>query len=92
MYQGYSSFHWEGFMKKIILGIIGIIGSLLVLYGFFTRPKRVSSTTVIGGADGPTAIYVAEKVGNDFSIALIVIGVILVVIAVILFMKNRKKL
>lgn len=79
-------------MKKILLGIIGIIGSLLALYGFFTRPKRVSTSTVIGGADGPTAIYVAGKVGNDFSMALIAIGILLVVFAVILFMKNRKKL
>lgn len=56
--------------KKIIIGTSVIIGILLfVLTGIFvfitiTVNNKASSIGIIGGADGPTAIFVAEKIGD----------------------------
>lgn len=86
-----------GCMKKKVIGIIGGLGILwglgilCTLYGIFTRPKKVATITVIGEADGPTAIYLAGNVETDFSIAMIIIGAILVVITVFLLIKKHNK-
>ncbi|WP_394916838.1 oxaloacetate decarboxylase [uncultured Robinsoniella sp.] len=54
-------------MKKIIkiifilLGILGIIGIVFSIKTYFYKQKSI---TIIGGADGPTSIFIAGKVGN----------------------------
>lgn len=46
---------------------------------------------VIGGADGPTSIFLAGKVGSDISSGLIVLGIVFVVLTVILWFRKRGK-
>ena len=49
------------------------------------------SGAIIGGADGPTAIFVAGKIGDGFVISLILVGIILTVAAVAAYRKISKK-
>lgn len=48
------------------------------------------STTIIGGADGPTSIYLASTF-NPFELILCVAGVIIVVAGFIVWRKIRKR-
>ena len=45
--------------------------------------------SVIGGADGPTAVFVAGKLNGDFSIILILIGIVLLAVAAIVYWKKN---
>lgn len=78
-------------MKKIVVILVGIIGVLLTIAGIVTKAKKAMSIAIIGGADGPTSIFLAGKVGADFSIGLIVIGLILVVFTIILWIRKCGK-
>ena len=40
--------------------------------------------------DGPTSIFLAGKIGNDFSVAGIVVGILLLVIAGLLMLRKKK--
>ncbi|MBQ7795091.1 MAG: sodium ion-translocating decarboxylase subunit beta [Lachnospiraceae bacterium] len=77
-------------MKKWISIIVGIIGAILVYHGVSMKINEQKAISIIGGADGPTAIFVAGKIGEGTIVSIIVIGVILVVGA-IWYMKKHKK-
>ena len=72
-------------MKKIV-SIISIIAGGLVLLGVAIPPivgaiikaQAAGSVGIIGGADGPTAIFLAGTIGVGSVIAEIVIGVLLI--------------
>lgn len=82
-------------MKKkigIILGIIlaAIAGAIALIYGIYTNIKGTSSITLIGGADGPTSVFLAGKVNSDFSMIVIIAGVIIVLAVLFLLFKRKK--
>ena len=68
-------------MKKWIISIIAVLGSVLVIFGINMKIKESASIAVLGGADGPTAIFLAGKVGDGTSIGIIAIGIALVAVA-----------
>ncbi len=78
-------------MKKIltiimiIVGTIMLAGTTIIRLNFYN--KAASSIAIIGGADGPTSIFIAGKIGTG-SIGAAVIGIILIV-AAILLMKRK---
>ncbi len=79
---------------KIISILSSIVGLLAVGLGLMIkmRAKRdvmAASIAIIGGADGPTSIFVAGKVGDGSVIALLVAGGILLVLAAVLFFRHR---
>ncbi len=85
-------------MKKV-LSIISIIAGCLMLLsvaapwiiGLILKAQTAaSSVTVIGGADGPTAIFLAGTIGAGGVIAEIVIGVLLITVG-ICSLKRLKK-
>ena len=78
-------------MKKILTIIAGIMGILLMMAGVMAKTKKAYSVSVIGGADGPTSIFLAGKVGSSTSLYLIVAGVILIAILVIGWFGKHKK-
>lgn len=55
--------------KKLIISLI-TVGMILAIVGLVigTRNKAAYSISVIGGADGPTAVFVAGKLGCSESI------------------------
>lgn len=76
-------------VKKVLGIIMGILGLVLVIIEILLKMKESMSISVIGGADGPTSIFLAGRIGGNLSILIIIVGVILMVIAgFILF--NRK--
>lgn len=62
-------------MKKYMGMLLGVLGLMAVAWGFklYTSGQAV----IIGGADGPTAIYVAGKIGTGSVLAVTAVGVIL---------------
>ena len=45
---------------------------------------------MIGGADGPTSVFVAGKVGDGFELGMVIGGGILVVEGIIIFLNIRR--
>lgn len=82
-------------MKKWIIGSIGTIGAIITATGIYLHStmhgSQQASITIIGGADGPTSIFLSGKLGPDLSVSLLVVGVILLAVAIFLLIKNKKR-
>ena len=52
---------------KVIIGIIAVIGAIAIIGGrYITAYQERAAVSIIGGADGPTSIFIAGKVqGGD---------------------------
>lgn len=78
-------------MNKHGIGIIlGIIGVIIVIWGVITKIKGNVSVSIIGGADGPTSIFVAGKLGGATAGTLMISGLLIAIIGIILFIKKKK--
>ena len=76
-------------MKKI-LGIgLSVIGIVAVIITVILKIKRQMSISIIGGADGPTSVFIAGKVGNTSAVAGVLVGIVLLVIGVFMIRKKR---
>ncbi len=73
-----------------MIGIgIGLAGAAMAVLGIVLKVKGSMSIT-IGGADGPTSVFVAGKLGNDSFTAAILVGIAFIAAAgLVLF--GRKK-
>ena len=79
-------------MKKVVGGIITIIGIVMAAWGIHVYVFAKEATSIlIGGADGPTSVFIAGKVGNGVGLGTIFVGIILVVAGVVIFIKSKKK-
>ena len=76
-------------MKKVFGIGSCIIGMLLVISGAVMKLKGNTAVGVIGGADGPTSMFVAGKLNGDFSVMLILIGIVLLAIATMIYWKRK---
>lgn len=76
--------------KKMCIIIVAIVGVLAVIYGIITKTKAAASISIIGGADGPTSIFLAGKIGDGFSLTIIVVGAVILVAALLLLLRKRK--
>lgn len=74
-------------MKKTGTAIVGVIFTVLAiliassLFRKFFMVKKLASVTIIGGADGPTSVFLAGKIGDtgsDMSLVAVIVGVIIV--------------
>ena len=74
-------------MKKRLGIIAGILGIVLAVIGLVLKQKE--NTAVIGGADGPTSIFIAGKLNVDNFIFMIVVGIILLILAGVIFYKRK---
>ena len=75
-------------MKKKVLIAIAMLGVLLAVMGYGYQNRYASSIGIIGGADGPTAIFVAGKTGMILYAG---IALILAVIVAAFAMSWRKR-
>lgn len=78
-------------MKKILGIIFGAIGILVAVAGIILNVKERMSISIIGGADGPTSIFLAGKVGAGVAIFPIVSGVVLLVVGIVLWCAGKRK-
>ena len=58
-------------MKKIFGVIIGVLGIVLVILGGIMKLKENTAVSIVGGADGPTAVFVAGKLNDNLTFILI---------------------
>ncbi len=75
--------------KKIAPGMLAVIAVFLILALIEEVKKKGMAVSVIGGADGPTSIFLAGKVGMGMLLPVVAVGI--VIIAVCLFLVFRKK-
>lgn len=80
-------------MKKWLAGVIGILGAVIAAGGFYMKNSTGVVVSVIGGADGPTSIFLAGKLGSGLGLGIIGVGLILIVAAALIWLKgkNQKK-
>ena len=79
------------------LGFAGICGLGLIYQRFrglllakFFLPKETATIGIIGGADGPTAIFVASKLSPNLSHFLLILGFIVGVVGFFILRKQNK--
>lgn len=70
--------------------MIGILGVILAVIGMIGKEKEQMSVAIIGGADGPTSIFLVGKVGGGVSSVFITVGLLLLVIAILWYVKHRR--
>ena len=75
-------------MKKRLGIIAGILGIVLAVIGIVLKQKENTAVSV-GGADGPTSIFIAGKLNGDNFIFMIVVGIILLILAGVIFYKRK---
>ena len=75
-------------MKKLASIFCAVFGVILAMVSISMR-KESASIGIIGGADGPTAVFVAGKIGTAPVIGLAAIGVCLILAAVWVIKKKR---
>ncbi len=74
----------------LIVGIIITAVSGAIISGIFFGVTRNESIGIIGGADGPTAIFLTSKLGI-FPIAAVAVGIAIIVFSAIGIKKNKSK-
>lgn len=80
-------------MKKAIgitLSVIGIImAAISLVFKVNEQTSVTKSVSVIGGADGPTSIFVAGKIGGTPAITGIIVGIVLLAIGIFIFARKK---
>ena len=90
-------------MKKV-LGIVFLVAGIIVtvicgfysfgfLSAFLFSKNEDSSIGIIGGADGPTAVFVGSRIAFNPIISIVgtVVGIVAVICAVTAIRKNKSK-
>ena len=78
-------------MKKIMAVIVAVIGFLLIGWGVNLKMNNSVAISIIGGADGPTSVFIAGKIGDGMIGGIILGGVIFTGLAIIFIRNNKKK-
>ncbi len=80
-------------MKKIVGIILAIMGIAIAAISLISKVNGqmsvAKSVSIIGGADGPTSIFVAGKVGGFSVIIGMIVGIVLLITGI--FIIARKK-
>lgn len=74
-------------MKKVIGITLSLIGIIMVVISLVLKVNERMS--VICGADGPTSIFIAGKVGGASAITGIVVGIVLLAIGIFVFARKK---
>lgn len=80
--------------KKLTLCIMGVVLGSLALIGYIVEKqmmigREAASIGIIGGADGPTVVFVASKINPSISLGIGIVLVIIIGILLILLVRNR---
>ncbi len=75
-------------MKKLGIGAI-IIGIIISFIGITMKIKERAAIGIIGGADGPTSIFVAGRVGDDMGYLGMIFGVVLLIIGIYFILRKK---
>lgn len=75
-------------MKKVGIAI-AILGSIITIIGFILKFMKNKAVSFIGGADGPTSIFLAGKVGNGTETIEIIIGFVILIIGLVIILRKK---
>lgn len=76
-------------MKKWLGVIAGIGGMVIVFIGLILHEKFYTENAVIGGADGPTAVFIAGRMNEAVFMIPIGIGILCIAFAIFLLYKRK---
>lgn len=83
-------------MKKIfgimisVIAFVLVLGSAVSLYLDMQMKEALSASVgIIGGADGPTSVFVAGRLGTPWG--LYIVTVVVVIVTIIYFVKKHKR-
>nr|WP_305137420.1 oxaloacetate decarboxylase [uncultured Schaedlerella sp.] len=76
-------------MKKVLGMILAAIGMMTAILSIILKVKKQISVSVIGGADGPTSIFLAGKVGGPSAVTGMIVGIVLIAVGVFMIVKNK---
>lgn len=77
-------------MKKVLWTVVCTVGMLLVVFGAALKMQENTAVSIIGGADGPTSVYIVGKLNGNFPVVLIIIGLAVLVAAVIVCLRKKQ--
>ncbi len=72
-------------MKKVLNVVLAAIGAGLFGVGVTSMTKKAVAYSVIGGADGPTSVFIAGKIGDRIWWTLMIAGGLIIGLSVALF-------
>lgn len=75
-------------MKKILGIVVGVVGIIFIIVGAALKINN-NAISIIRGADGPTSVFVAAKLNGVPVSLLIVIGIVLLIVAIIFYLKRK---
>ena len=78
-------------MKKKLISALAALGVLLAVIGYGYKNRYAASIGIIGGADGPTAIFVAGQTGAMLYVGIALLVAALILLAVYIFRKHTKE-
>lgn len=76
-------------MKKTVSKVMIVIGAVLLIAAAAAKLMGRKSISIIGGADGPTSIFIAGRVSPGWMLPVAVIGVIALAVGVFLLLKKK---
>ena len=79
----------KNYDKLKIYGAMYLVLNLIRNLYTYTVKKSVA-VSIIGGADGPTSIFLAGKVGGSMIIYLISLVIILIGVVILVYLRNKK--
>lgn len=77
-------------MKKGIGILSCAIGLFFVVFGIVRKVKEHTVVSVIGGADGPTSVFIAGKSDGSLTNFLMLAGIILLAVVLIAYFKRKR--
>lgn len=78
-----------GRMKKMAGIIVTVIGIAVAALGLLFKVKGQMSVSVIGGADGPTSIFLAGKVGGNSAVTGMIVGIVLFAVGIFIIVRKK---
>ena len=84
-------------MKKWIIaagGVAAVAAVCQIVYGIYHwKQKSAMAISVIGGADGPTSVFIAGKVPAGLYLGSVVCGAVILIALIVAFLiwKRRSK-
>lgn len=76
-------------MKKIVGIVLAAMGLVVASSGLILKARGYMSVSVIGGADGPTSIFVAGKVGAGSAVTGFIAGIVLLAIGIFILIRKK---
>ena len=76
-------------LKKVVGISTGIVGVLCIIIGGIMKAKENTAVSIIGGADGPTSIFLAGKLNGNAAILLMVAGIVVLAAGGFAWLKRK---